>query len=280
MDQRPAQPTLPTHDSGAVPDVTAVDSVSQLLHQLDEARQARREDCVGLLGDVDDIRRGRQRECVHLLQELTPHLHAARTVERELDRQLARRFNVFRYLRDDELGLSRIIADLLDPTAEHCQGTTFLESMLELLEVAPELYDSGRSGRAASGRRNRAATWKGLSGRLRSIATDKIRVVPERGLPGRRRIDITVDIPTDDGFFCLAFENKPYADDQPGQCRDYLEFLDREYRGCFILVYLPPRYRLPDETSLPPADRERWKNHFRVLPYTSSTRCGRVGAIG
>ena len=114
---------------------------------MDEARQARRQDWVGLLGDVDCIRRGRQRECVRLLQELTPQVHAARAVERELDRQLARRFNIFRYLRRDELGLSRIIADLLDPIAEHGQGTMFLESMLELLEVAPEVYDSARSNR-------------------------------------------------------------------------------------------------------------------------------------
>lgn len=234
---------------------TAVDSISQPLHQLDEARQARRENCVRLLDDVEDIRRRRQRECVRLLQELTPHLHAARTVERELDRELARRFNVFRYLRDDELGLSRIIADMLDPTGRHGQGTTFLESMLDLLEVPPEASDPGRFPRSGSGRRSRAATWKGLLGRLSSNATDKIRVVPERGLPGRRRIDITVDIPTDHGPFCLAIENKPYADDQPRQCRDYLKFLDREYRGCFILVYLPPRYRLPDESSLPSGDR-------------------------
>ena len=120
------------------------------------------ENWVGLLGDVDGFRRGRQRECVRLLQELTPHLHAARAVERELDRQLARRFNIFRYLRRDALGLSRIIADLLDPIAEHGQGTTFLESMLELLEVAPEVHDSARPQRALSGRRNRVATCKGL----------------------------------------------------------------------------------------------------------------------
>ena len=234
---------------------------------MDEIRQARSEDCVRLLDDVDGIRRHRQRECVRLLQELTPHLHAARLVERELDRHLARRFNVFRYLRDDELGLSEVIADLLDPVGEHGQGTALLEAMLELLGVVPEASDSSRYGRAVSGGPHGSATWHGRFGRLRSSATDKIRVVSERGLPGRKRIDITVDIPTEDGPFCLAFENKPYADDQPGQCRDYLKFLDGEYRGRFLLVYLPPRYRMPDESSLPPADRERWKNHFRVLPY-------------
>ena len=268
MNQRPAQSTSPIPASGAVStDGTELDSVSQLLHRLDEARQARSEDRVRLLGDVESIRRRRQRERVHLLQELAPHLHAAPTVERELDRQRARRFNIFRYLRDDELGLSQIIADLLDPTAEHGQGTTFLESMLDLLEVAPEASGSGRSRHLASGRHNRAATWKEHFSRLRSTATDKIRVVPERRLPGGRRIDITVDIPSDDGPFCLAFENKPYADDKDGQCRAYLEFLDREYPRRFLLVYLPPRYRMPDESSLPPADHERWKHHFRVLPY-------------
>ena len=192
-----------------------------------------------LLHHLTDVRQTRYNDSIRLLQTLTPHLHAARAVERELDRQLARRFNIFRYLRDDELGLSRIIADLLDPTSEHGRGTAFLEAMMDLLGV-------------------------------RSTATDKIRVVLERGgLPKLRRIDITVDIPTDDGLFCLAFENKPYADDQPKQCKDYLEYLDREYRGRFLLVYMPPRYRLPDKSSLPPADRERWKNHFRVLPYVA-----------
>ncbi len=236
----PAQTTVPT-----------ADPVSELLHHL------------------DDVRRARNKDSVRLLQELTPHLHAARAVERELDRHLARRFNVFRYLRDDELGLSRIIAELLDPDAEHGQGTNFLEAMLELLGVAPEAGDSVRSGHGFPGGRTAAATWREHFGQLRSTTADKIRVVQERGLPGRRRIDITVDIPTDEGTFCLAFENKPRADDQPGQCRDYLKFLEKHYGQRCLLVYLPPRYRLPDKSSLSPTDRERWKNQFRVLPYVA-----------
>ena len=249
MNQRPTRPTSPTHAPGAVPPDGAA------------------ADCVRLLNDVGGIRRRQQRECVRLLQELTPHLRAARTVERELDRHLARRFNVFRYLRDDELGLSQIVAELLDPAAEHGQGTTFLEAMLELLGVSPEPSDSGRSDRAVSGGHNRAMTWKACFVRLRSTATDRIRVVRERWIPGPRYIDVTVDIPTDDGLFCLALENKPYADDQPGQCRDYLEFLEKHYNKRCLLVYLPPRYRLPHKSSLSAADRERWKNQFRVLPY-------------
>ena len=217
-----------------------MDSVSRLMSHPEEVGQARHQDCVRLLDDVEGIRRRRQRACVRLLQELTPHLAAARAVDRELDRHLARRFNAFRYLRDDELGLSRIIADLLDPGGEHGQGTIYLEAMLELLQVAPTASDSGR-----------------------------IRVVTERGCGGRF-IDITVDIPTETGRFCLAFENKPYAGDQHRQCIDYVEFLNQEYGGRFLLVYLPPRYRMPDESSLPLADyRKRWTNHFRVLPYVA-----------
>lgn len=198
-----------------------MDSVSRLLHHVEGVRQARNADCV------------------RLLQELTPHLHAAR----DQDRHLARHFNVFRYLRDDELGLSRIIADLLDPTEEHGQGATYLEAMLELLELREAAPGGSESGR--------------------------VRVVTERGTGGRF-IDITVDIPTDGGIFCLAFENKPYAGDQHRQCIDYLKFLKREYGERFLLVYLPPRYRMPEESSLPLADfRERWTKHFRVLPYVT-----------
>ena len=222
------------------------------------------EDFVRLMDNVEEIRRCRQHENVRFLQELEPHLRAARTVERELDRQLARRFRVFRYLRDDELGLSRIIADLLDPVAEHGQGTKFLEAMLELL---PEVPGPGRSRRKATGGRNKAAAWKRRFHRFGSTAVAEIRVEVEREITARRRIDITIVIPAEDGPFCIAFENKPYADDQPGQCRDYLEFLDKAYYGRFLLVYLPPRYRMPDESSLPEKARERWKNHFFVLPY-------------
>ena len=49
----------------------------------------------------------------------------ARDLERKLGRKLAPRFNNLDYLRDDELGLSRIIADLLNPKASHGQGVLF-----------------------------------------------------------------------------------------------------------------------------------------------------------
>ncbi|MYA10401.1 MAG: hypothetical protein F4087_09645 [Gemmatimonadetes bacterium] len=141
-----------------------------------------------LLQRVDDARRARQGEYERFLTDLTPLLSEAGIAERRRDRHLAHRFNVFRYLSQDELGLSRIIADLLDPTAEHGQGASFLEAMLDAL---PET-------RGRFGTLDRTAA-----------ATGAIRVRTERRTTTGRFIDITVDIPEEGGRFCLAFEASP-----------------------------------------------------------------------
>lgn len=60
-----------------------------------------------LLGHVDDARKARQQQYVRLLSEVTPRLEAARAAALQRNRLLAPRFNVFKYLREDELGLSR-----------------------------------------------------------------------------------------------------------------------------------------------------------------------------
>lgn len=202
-----------------------------------------------LLRHVDDARQSRHRECVRLLLELTPQLQEAVAADRERERRQAPRFNVFKYLREDELGLSRIIADLLDPMAEHGQGTSFLEAMLDAM---PETR--GRFGKR----------------RLTARTSSPIRVRTERRTTAGRFIDITVDIPEAGGRFCLAFENKPYAHDLDDQLKDYLEYLgapDR-YGERFLLVYLPPVHRQPAEAALPKVDRERWRKHFTIMPYT------------
>lgn len=181
---------------------------------------------------------------MRLLSGLTPRLQVARTVERQRDRRVASRFNVFRYLRKDELGLSRIIADLLDPTAEHGQGTSFLEAMLGILPETRGRFDA-----------------------LRPTAANPIRVMTERPTEAGGRIDITADIPVGNDSFCLAFENKPYAQDLRGQLISYVRYLRAKYETRFLLVYLPPIDREPDPASLPQEDRELWTGHFRVMPY-------------
>ena len=197
-----------------------------------------------LIRQICDARRAREERGRSFISYITPRLQTVRTRERELDRQTARRFNAFKYLREDELGLSLMIADLLDPTAEHGQGTSFLKAMPDTL---PET--SGRFGD------------------LQTTATSPITVVTERRIPNGGRIDITVDFPFGTKSFCLSFENKPYAHDLSGQLRSYLEYLSHEYGTQFLLVYPPPVDREPDAASLSKTDREYWRAYFRIMPY-------------
>ena len=176
--------------------------------------------------------------------ELTPQLDTARVLELKLDRKLAHRFNVLDYLREDELGLSRIIADLLNPKARHGQGKLFLQTLLGLeglknIQYWPDLYRS-----------------------------QKISVDVERVITANRRIDISVHIIGADGeTYCLAIENKPYASDQENQVKDYLEYLRKEYGERFLLIYIPPTGKGPSEWSIHKTELDEWKNRFAIMPY-------------
>ncbi len=128
--------------------------------------------------------------------ELDPRLDMARVLDRERDRNSAHRFNVLDYLRDNELGLSRIIADLLDPEASHGQGTLFLQTLLASLKSLKE-----------------NPHWPDLD-------RSHISVDVERVITADRRIDISVEIVDADGeTCCLAIENKPYAGDRKNQIK-------------------------------------------------------------
>ena len=191
---------------------------------------------------VDEARLARQENCVRLLSELASGLDEAKKSNRE--RQQAPRFNSFKYLRDDEIGLSRVILDLLNPRAEHGQGTSFLEAMLEVLPDPPGWLEE-----------------------LLPASADSIYVRPEQGTQEGGRIDITVKISSATGHACLAFENKPYARDLDCQIISYLRYLHKRYGTHFLLLYLPPVHRWPSENSFPKAEREKWGEHFRILPY-------------
>jgi hypothetical protein len=52
--------------------------------------------------------------------------------------QLAPDFNLFDYLRTDEMGVSKVIADLLDPKGAHGQGGVFLQAFAKILGLEPK----------------------------------------------------------------------------------------------------------------------------------------------
>ena len=192
------------------------------------------------------MRRSNRARYQQFFAELNPILDATRKLERELDRHLARRFNVFDYMGQDrptEALLSRIVADLLSPEARHGQGASLLRILLGKL-----------------------ATERGVPN-PRPNFTKPVSVTLERRITNARRIDITIDIATEQGKWCLAVENKPYAEDQPCQVIDYLNYLEEKYGNRFLLIFLSPRGDGPSENSLPQRELSRWCGRFAVMPY-------------
>lgn len=108
--------------------------------------------------------------------------------------QLAPEFRIFDFLRTDEMGLSRCIACLLDPTGKHGQGSAFLDAFLKIAEV----------------------DWV--------INSKACTVYTEKQANGQRRIDIYLKF----GNGSIGIENKPWAADQENQLSDYAKHLEND----------------------------------------------------
>ena len=195
----------------------------------------------GLANTLLQVRRSERQRINGLFRVLGARLAVTRRIDSELDRLLATRFSPLDYLRTDELGLSRIVADLLNPSAGHGQGTVFLSRFLE--KIAHALPD----------------------GLLRSPHLASAKTVCERGIDGGGRLDISVEIGAiGPEPLCIAIENKPYAADGDGQIDAYLKFLRSRYPGRFLLIYLSPHGGLPSPESLP---RDAPTDGLRTLSY-------------
>lgn len=193
---------------------------------------------------LDEARRENRRTVGQFFAGLSPRLTTARRRERELDRREARRFNVLKYLRTDELGLSRIVADLLDSHAAHGQNQFFLQKLLSALKKCAQ-FDPGVDLRRC-----------------------QVSVELEYVITGDRRIDILVRLADGRSRYALAFENKPYAEDQRHQVRDYLRFLRGSYGKNFFLIYLSPAGEGPSDWSIPTTElHANWAGRFAILPY-------------
>ena len=181
---------------------------------------------------------------------LTPKLKDAKAYDDKMDRECAHRFNVLDYVRTDEIGLSKIIADLFNPDATHGQDAFFLRSFLCMLCKEDNC--------------NVDSSWLDLD--LRNIEVEPEKEIEIRGK--RRKIDIYVTMENESGKYCLAIENKPYADDQPRQLADYLKHLTEKYdKEKFLLIYLPSRGQRPSESSLPMKEYTNWKGRFKIMAY-------------
>lgn len=170
-------------------------------------------------------------EVLDWLESLSNQIAHLDEYRRRVEPQLASEFNVLRYARTDEIGLSQILADLLDPKGPHGQGSRFLGCFLK--RYWPE----------------RAS--------ISSVVKVRTEVATDRIAKRQRRIDIEVYL----GDCVLGIENKPWAADQQAQIADYLEHL-KKIGLPFKLLYLAGHAgRLPAEDSISGADRHDHEKH-------------------
>lgn len=162
------------------------------------------------------------------LQSLSNHMVRLDEYRRRIEPRLASEFSVLRYLRTDEMGLSKILADLLDPEGPHGQGNRFLQCFLE--RHWPKLKDIENS-------KVKVRT---------EVSTDRI-------ARRQRRIDIEVDL----GTAVLGIENKPWAGDQQGQIPAYVQHLERSGREIKLIYLSGQDERLPSKISISQPELEK-----------------------
>ena len=139
------------------------------------------------------------------------------------------RFNPFRFMYTNEIGLSKILAFLLDPKETHGQGGLFLNSFLKYIE------------------KNDFFTYDG------------IKVSVEKKTNEHRRHDIFIE-----GFlnntrrWIISIENKlRFASDQIEQLKDYRVDLESKNVAEYCLIYLPVFPNNPSENSI---SKDEWND--------------------
>ena len=187
-----------------------------------------------------------------LINEVSQKVQALETAQALYSRQLSPDFNTFDYINTDELGLSRILAALLDPKGSHAQQETFLRLFIE--HCLPDMY--------------KAPEWQVF---LDSI--DKTKVFVEQVTSRNnslRRMDIYLQCQVGDNSYGVCIENKPYAADQFEQLKDYAEELEKRRHKAWHLVYLNEANEGPSEYSIDTSKLEALKkeNQYSHLRFS------------
>lgn len=187
-----------------------------------------------------------------LLKNVSQELKILETARSRYAKQLAPDFSVFNYISTDEMMLSRIIADLLDPNGDHSQGDIFLKLFLSQL--------------------SNASIYENLALQQAKICTEAVTFRNDT----QRRMDIYLQIPykSSTNSFGICIENKPYAADQPKQFTDYAdEMSQRHTDNQWHIVYLTGYGNDPSNNSVDTALLEKWnqKQRFTSITYPDLT---------
>ena len=167
-----------------------------------------------------------------LINAVSQKIHALETAQALYSRQLSPDFNTFDYITTDELGLSRILAALLDPQGSHAQQETFLRLFIE--HCLSDMY--------------KAPEWQIFLDNV-----DKTKVFVEQVTSrsnSLRRMDICLQCQVGENSYGICIENKPYAGDQFEQLKDYAVELEERHPKAWHLVYLNESDNGPSEYSI------------------------------
>jgi hypothetical protein len=145
-----------------------------------------------------------------------------------IDRECSRGFSVFNYFSCDEMRLSAILADLLDPVGSHGQEALFLGMFIDRLNsmLQPESH---------------------LNKEKLESTKIALEVVTDTIESSQRRIDIVVE----NENWALGIENKPWAGEQDKQLQDYRNHLENKYGSKGIPIHI---LYLSGDCSMPCSD--------------------------
>lgn len=181
-----------------------------------------------------------QDQIKRLLEDVTFQIGTLRKANELFSDRLAPNFNIFDYLRTDEMGLSRCIASLLNPNGTHGQGRLFLDDFIKRV----------------------------CNDNWIDVDINNCQVNLEKQANGLRRIDIYLKFQSGE---IIGIENKPWADDQKNQLKDYAEFIEKDAHGKqWLLIYLSNNDPSNSEYSIDKELREKLKEskNFVWFDYT------------
>lgn len=190
-----------------------------------------------------------------LINEVSQKINALETAQALYSRQLSPDFNTFDYINTDELGLSRILAALLNPQGSHAQQGVFLKLFVE--HCLPTVY--------------KADKWQAF---LNNIEETKVllEVVTSKS-NSLRRMDIYLQCQVGDKSYGICIENKPYASDQFEQLKDYATELEKRHSKAWHLVYLNESDDGPSKRSVNEKTLNSWmvENRYSHLRFSDLT---------
>jgi hypothetical protein len=176
-----------------------------------------------------------------LIEEVSQKMNALETAQALYSRQLSPDFNTFDYINTDELGLSRILAALLDPKGSHAQQATFLKLFIE--HCLSTIYAE--------------PNWQSFIEGIDKTEVFLEQVTVKSGT--QRRMDIYLSCRVGDEYYGICIENKPYAADQFKQMSDYADELKSRHNKAWHVVYLNENNEVPSEYSVAPEILNDWR---------------------